>query len=255
MRAYVIECCVNGKRYVGITSKPIMKRWHQHAAAASKGSLYALHAAIRCHGEHAFTVVSVAEAADWTAACELEKSLIKELGTHVSTGCGYNMTSGGDGFRDLTDDAKARIGRAHRRENLRPETLDLMRAAKLGRRLTAETREAMSRAHMGRKFTDEHRRKIGEANSGDRFTRERRLSVSQRVSRAVEQLTLDGTQIASHASMKAANEATGVHATNISGCCCGTRKQAGGFLWRYAPQLRHGHVDDMPAMTCEEGEL
>lgn len=234
VKLYVATCLDNGKRYVGITRSTIERRWKAHCQAARKNSQFVLHCAIRKHGECRFTCEQRASFETWQEACEAEVKSIVDLGTHVSVGRGYNMTSGGEGIVGLSDESKARIAAAHRRENLSSETIKKMSDAKLGRRLPEPTKVKMSAAHTGRRFTDEHKRKIGQANSIENCSDEKRKKISAAASKPVEQVSADGELLATFASMKAAAEATGIHWANISGCCCGTRHKAGGFRWRYA---------------------
>lgn len=51
--------------------------------------------------------------------------------------------------------------------------------------------------------------------------------------REVLQQTLDGTTVATHASLTHAQEASGVELHNISECCRGNSKTAGGYIWSY----------------------
>ena len=53
------------------------------------------------------------------------------------------------------------------------------------------------------------------------------------IARAVVQMMPDGQIVAEYGSMIAASRATGIFHTNISGVCCGTRRVAGGYLWKY----------------------
>lgn len=50
----------------------------------------------------------------------------------------------------------------------------------------------------------------------------------------VAQYSLDGELIATYASRIEASEVTGVHRCNISWCCQGKSKTAGGYIWRNA---------------------
>lgn len=52
--------------------------------------------------------------------------------------------------------------------------------------------------------------------------------------RAVEQRSLTGDLIATYSSLTAAQNATGIELHNISECCRGKSKTAGGFVWRYS---------------------
>ncbi len=51
---------------------------------------------------------------------------------------------------------------------------------------------------------------------------------------AVEQFTKDGQFIAKHKSQSEAFRQTGAHISDISRCCLGKRKSAGGFRWEFA---------------------
>jgi group I intron endonuclease len=229
---YVVTCVTNNKRYVGITTHDVMKRWRRgHVAASNCGSNHALHVAIRKHGADKFVVEHHSCCLSRDTACEEERRLVVELDTHVSSGNGYNMTSGGDGFRDLSEEACKRIADAHRKENLSADTIKKMRDSKLGRKFSRETREKMSAAHSGKRFTEEHKRKLSESQR-----RVDRSHIKPSRAKPVQQLTLDGTVIAEFESMAQANKETGTRAGNISGCCCGTRKKANGFMWRYSKQ-------------------
>lgn len=57
---------------------------------------------------------------------------------------------------------------------------------------------------------------------------------SQKIRKRIEQLTLFGELIATHDSATEASKATKVIRQHISQCCCGSRKSAGGYMWRFA---------------------
>lgn len=83
---YLITNTINGKRYIGKTSRTIEQRWYQHYKNAEYGHNTYLYKAIRKYGKEAFTVESLAEGLD-----EEEILLIAEHNPE------YNMTRGGDG--------------------------------------------------------------------------------------------------------------------------------------------------------------
>lgn len=56
---------------------------------------------------------------------------------------------------------------------------------------------------------------------------------SKQYFRAVIQYSLKGKKIAEYRSLTAAQQATGVELHNISECCRGKSKTAGGFIWKY----------------------
>lgn len=52
--------------------------------------------------------------------------------------------------------------------------------------------------------------------------------------RAIVQYTLDGEFVAEYPSLAEARRQTNIHKQNISLCCLGKRKSAGGYVWKFA---------------------
>lgn len=88
---YAITNNVNGKRYVGQTTKTIEHRFKQHTAA--KGACRAMEAAIKKHGVENFKIEVIATAKTQDELNDTETRLISELGTISPNG--YNLKSGG----------------------------------------------------------------------------------------------------------------------------------------------------------------
>ena len=69
-------------------------------------------------------------------------------------------------------------------------------------------------------------------------TRPKRVSKTQindkAKSKPVAQYTLEGILVATYPSIKEAERQTGINAVNISYCCKGKLKTAGGYIWKYA---------------------
>lgn len=101
---YIITNLVNAKQYVGIT-KNISERWSKHRAA--KGGCPVLHAAIRKYGIENFAFTHVADAFDEESAKSIERMMISEHNTKAPYG--YNMTDGGDGMLNPTNDVKKKF--------------------------------------------------------------------------------------------------------------------------------------------------
>lgn len=95
MIAYEITNTVNGKRYIGITKRPMHKRWAQHLYAASRSPTAPLHRAIQKYGSDAFTVRHIASAKTYDDLYLLEEELVTQEGTYWPRG--YNATRGGEG--------------------------------------------------------------------------------------------------------------------------------------------------------------
>ncbi len=189
----------NGKRYVGITSKPrVEQRW-------SNGNGYCesphFASAIEKYGWDGFDHVVLFYGLDEKHAKRMEEYYIEVWRTQDNR-FGYNMTSGGDGTPGYhpSEETRKKLSVARRKENLSSETL--------ARR---------SLGLKGRKFTESHKEKIGKANS-----------------KKVNMYDLSDRLIKQFPSMKIAEDETGVNHSHISQCCKNQRQSAGGYHWKYA---------------------
>jgi group I intron endonuclease len=108
---YIITNVINGKRYIGITSWGLHKRWASHKRDAANGVERVLYNAMRKYGVEYFTMVKIDEVDNWVESCAKEQHYIKLYNTHFKQGCGYNMTLGGEGTpgRVLSEEHKAKI--------------------------------------------------------------------------------------------------------------------------------------------------
>lgn len=86
---YCIENRVNGKKYIGITTRTINKRFEEHKKANS----YIGHA-IRKYGVNNFSISELDIAETHEELCQLEVFYIEKFKTFEY---GYNLTIGGDG--------------------------------------------------------------------------------------------------------------------------------------------------------------
>lgn len=206
MRAYLVTNTVNGKQYVGITTKTVAQRWRKHVGDRTRDcGCRALSRALRRYGPEAFTVEHVASARTLEDLKEVERELIQQHGTLAPKG--YNLTSGGDGgwrpaeevremFRKNAERHRfrppaERVGVADPPEPRRgtenpfygrkhsPESLARMSAAKKEKRPSAGTRAKMAVARIGRVFSDETRRKISEAKRGKPHSAETRAKLTE----------------------------------------------------------------------------
>ncbi|MGG4218811.1 GIY-YIG nuclease family protein [Paenibacillus jamilae] len=108
---YVIENSLNGKQYVGYTSKGYEKRFAIHVKEANSGSNRYLCRAIRKYGESNFSVKLLDVADSHEEAKEKEKKYILELKTfaHAKGNHGYNATLGGDGMNGVVFPESTRL--------------------------------------------------------------------------------------------------------------------------------------------------
>ena len=177
----IIYCAtnrVNGKRYVGKTTKGLPHRRRGHLASYECGDhTTVFYRALRKYGDAAF---------DWHVLARVsvdrlnsaEVAFIAALRTKMPRG--YNMTDGGDGGATIT-------GR-HRSEATRRAIGDAQRGRNKGRTFeeihgperAAEIKAKAGSKLRGKKVSDETRRKLSDANSR-RNTPEYRARISARL--------------------------------------------------------------------------
>lgn len=103
--AYCVTHILDGKKYIGITSCGLPKRWAEHKADC-KNPKTAFHAAMAASGIENFFIEHIASAGSWDDLLMLEQILIEQHDTFWANGNGYNMTAGGgDGSLRLLTNA------------------------------------------------------------------------------------------------------------------------------------------------------
>jgi group I intron endonuclease len=147
---YKISCSVNGKAYVGYSSKSAEDRFKAHLLNARWKRKTALCDAIRCYGDEAFSVEVILTCETHAEACAHEIRLISELGSILPLG--YNMTKGGDGV-PLTPEQRE-VANAKKRGVCSPKQLAANRR-RIGQKASEETRAKLSAARRGRKQSPE----------------------------------------------------------------------------------------------------
>lgn len=184
---YRVTNTVNGKVYIGKT-KSMARRWVEHLAKSRAGSGLHLARALRKYGADKFVVEILSRHENEEEAYQEE---VRQIQAHASTNklWGYNLTSGGEGVRGLSDEgrhrlrsfarkrigernsffgkhhteeAKARIGAAPRPQGERHRMW--------GRHHTEATKEKMrltKRAH-SRRMPKEQRRDVAIRHAGER---------------------------------------------------------------------------------------
>lgn len=103
------EMTVNGKPYIGITMFPKAEhRLTRHLYLARKGSMAAVHCAIRKYGPENVSIKTLAISHDWEYLQLIEKRAIQVWNSLAPNG--YNLTTGGDGHsRKHTAESRAKM--------------------------------------------------------------------------------------------------------------------------------------------------
>ena len=180
---YVITNTVNGKRYVGQTTKSIEKRWRGHIDSARCGYQYPICNAIRKYGRENFTIAEVVQAETREQLDALERWFI--LAYNTIKPHGYNLDPGGRTPGELhpetrakmskakkgkpawnlgkphSDETKAKISAANRGKLASDSTKAKMRAAQLGNKNALG-----SHGRLGHKNSEEHNAKVSAARRG-----------------------------------------------------------------------------------------
>lgn len=116
---YQLTNLINNKKYIGVTTKlPPEKRFYDHIKTARNGSRYHLHKAIRKYGKDKFLfeVLEIGENEDYGLN-------VAEPMYVVWMKPEYNMTGGGNGTLQWTEDAKARLKKPKTEEHKRKLSL------------------------------------------------------------------------------------------------------------------------------------
>ncbi len=105
---YVLECQVNGKKYVGQTKQTPSKRLYNHRSRSKTDfrGCQKLYRAMRKYGTHTFSLVQSIPVQSREELDNLEIELIKSLGTQKN---GYNIDNGGKGREAVTEATKQKL--------------------------------------------------------------------------------------------------------------------------------------------------
>lgn len=207
---YKVTNLINGKLYIGLTTKNLEKRRKEHVKQVNNDSQLAFHRAIRKYGLDNFIweVIDNAENKDELCNKEIYWISYYKTYTQLKNSNGYNMTVGGEGGtgRVFSEETKQIMS------ELKKGLFDGENNPMYGKHHTKETANKISKSLKGKYVGGKNPR-----------------------AKAIIQLTLDGDFVAEHSNAKevAVTRFNAVNGTNIIQCCRGVRKTAYGFIWVY----------------------
>lgn len=215
---YMHEHRESGKKYIGITGMKPEYRWN-NGKGYSSGYF---RNAIDKHGWDAFRHELLYTGLTKEGACKLECELIAKYKTNDPE-FGYNCSTGGE----MTAlGAHWTLGEETKRKMCKPKS--------------EEHRKHISEARKGRQckpLSEDHKRKISEAEKGRKLTEEHKAKLSganNPNSKRVGMYDMNTGKLYAEwdCTCQAAKE-MGISQQNISACCRGKRKTAGGWIWNY----------------------
>ena len=133
MLIYKITNKINGKVYIGQTTKTLRRRWTKHCIAAKTDNI-PFHRALIKYGFENFTVEQIDVASSIEELNKKEVYWIKHYNSMMPNG--YNVCEGGGGVSGF---------------KFRPETIEKLKESHIGKKQTAETKKKISDSAKGLK--------------------------------------------------------------------------------------------------------
>jgi group I intron endonuclease len=224
-KVYMHKNKLNGKVYIGITSKDDPnKRWlngkgYNHSTLFKK--------AIKKYGWDSFEHIILFDNLNKVSACLIEIDLIFY---YQKIQMSYNLNLGGEGSESMSSETKQKISQTLKNHPVSEET-----RAKISRKVSKH-----NNPNWGKPLSLETKALIGKANSGERngmfnhkFTEEEIARRRLTNVKPILQYSKDGKFIREWISAQEVGRTLGVYSRSISKCCLGQRKTALGYVWKY----------------------
>lgn len=244
---YKITNNINNKVYIG-QSINIKARWKDHIHALDRGDSNCTllqRAWVKYGGKENFTF----EILELCLEDELDEVEVKYITMYDSHNQGYNIESGGNQNKCLSDETKQKLREAHLGKKMSNETKKKMSESRLGAKnpMYGQTHseatrkkigdaakgrpghkpseaglERIRKANMGRVVSNEARAKISIANMGNvPYNKNLRPVYCVELHKIFENPSCAGKELK-------------IRSSNIINCCEHTRKTCGGYRWMYA---------------------
>jgi group I intron endonuclease len=128
---YKLTNSINGKCYIGISSRAVDVRWMEHVARMRSGERKSnrLYTALAKYGPENFKIEVIAYAFSEEEVRALETHYIKKFNSYLK---GYNCNLGGHGFLHFPEHIKRKISKAQKGKIISAESRAKMSKAKLG---------------------------------------------------------------------------------------------------------------------------
>ena len=163
---------INGKSYIGQTTKPLEERIRGHLK--SNKNIY-FHLELKKYSDNfEWSILENCSSKD-----ELNIKEIYYIKYYDSFGeNGYNSTSGGHYFK-MTDEIRKKLSDSHKGYTPTDETRRRLSEATKGRIQSDECKRKVSESKLGKKRSDETKNKISESLKGNIISDETKLKISK----------------------------------------------------------------------------
>lgn len=212
---YKITNLVNGKVYIGQTTKTVLDRWKKHLDAARYGKYQTyLYNAIRKYGVGSFTIDEIDIAKDHEDINNKECVWIEKLDSLNPNG--YNIRSGGN-QSPFAQETKDKISASTKKQMQDPLARERISKAQKGRLRTDEQKRNMSLAKKGKKlpFTDEWRKNLAVARKEADYAKTNTF-LEQNGNRWFRVFLKDGTIVGDYINMTKCAKDLGVTRSMVS---------------------------------------
>lgn len=253
----------NSKKYVGLTSNSVKRRW---ANGAGYVRCTAFNRAIQKYGWDGFEHQVIAAGLTRSEAEIEERRLIAKFKSNQAE-FGYNLTSGGETNKEISEETRKRLSLSHTgikpsKETLRKRAISISNAwqnedtrqrykeASEKRANNPEYIEKLSQASKARwqnpEYIKKHKAAMDEVRKNEQFCKNHsealkaawaRPEIRQKVTGANSGKAKPVLCITTGKTYSCAAEAgreESISSNGISMCCRGERKTAGGMQWKFA---------------------
>ena len=214
---YIHTNKINGKKYIGLTSKNPEERWRN-----GNGYNHSTHfnRAIKKYGWNNFVHEVYASGLTSQEASVLEQRLISEYNT-TNDKYGYNLDAGGSRTKH-SEETKQKISAAVTGKKRSPETIEKLRKASTG-----------NKNSIGHKQSEESKQKNREAHIGKThiLSEEQKTNIALGHKNRKEVICVETGEV--FPSIGIAAKRSNTSQGSISSVLTGRSKTAGGYHWKY----------------------
>jgi len=162
---------INGKSYIGLTTRSMEERLKQHLKSAENGDKFKFQRAIRKYGIENFSSEIIENNIPLYSIISekiniLSKREIYWINYYDTYNNGYNMTKGGEGTTGVkyTEERRQKVIKSNTNRIISEETKLKISKARKGTKLSEETIKKITAIHKGKKISEETKLKMSNSS-------------------------------------------------------------------------------------------